>query len=75
MKKEVIGAAVIGALIGVGVGLMIAPKSGKETRKDIVNKAKKIGKKAKELDFDDVKDFVVDKVDNVKKSVKKSKKA
>ena len=38
----------IGGLIGVAVGVLYAPKSGKETREDIARKAEELMDKAKE---------------------------
>ena len=37
---------VIGGLVGVTLGILFAPKSGKETREDIVRKAKEGYEKA-----------------------------
>ena len=71
MNKKVFGAFIAGALIGVGAGILLAPKSGKETRSDIKNKAKKIGKKVKSVDLDDFKEMMLDKVEKTKKSSKK----
>ena len=38
----------IGGLIGVAIGILFAPKSGKETRQDIANKADEFLVKARE---------------------------
>ncbi|MCE5211407.1 MAG: YtxH domain-containing protein [Deltaproteobacteria bacterium] len=38
----------IGGLIGIALGLLFAPKSGKETREDITRRANKMLAKAKE---------------------------
>ncbi len=73
MDKKTVGAFVAGTLIGVGAGIMLAPKSGKETRKDIVKGAKKIGKKAKDMDLEEVKEMMFDKVESTKKAIKKRK--
>ena len=45
----VLGAFLAGALIGVGVGLLLAPKSGKETRRQLADLAKKAQQKAEEM--------------------------
>jgi len=38
----VVGAAIAGAAVGVAAGVLLAPQSGEETRKEIVNKGKEI---------------------------------
>ena len=38
----------IGGLVGVVIGLLYAPKSGKETREDIAEKAKELADKVKD---------------------------
>ncbi len=68
--------AVIGAAVGVAAGLLTAPKSGKETREDIKNKAGDVksqaSKKRDELLFkaeeigDDVRTKVIEAVESVK---------
>jgi gas vesicle protein len=40
-----VGALLIGAAIGAGVGLLIAPASGEEMRADIANKVSDFAKK------------------------------
>ena len=44
--KFILGAA-LGAIGGAIAGVLFAPKSGKETRKDIAEGTKKVAKKAK----------------------------
>lgn len=56
VKKVGVVASAVGA--GVLAGLMLAPKSGKETRKDIKDK------------FDETKDSVENKVDKIKDDLK-----
>jgi len=46
--KYIIG-AIIGAAAGVAAGLLFAPKSGKQTRKMIGEKAKSYAEKGKEM--------------------------
>ena len=45
---ELLKGLVIGGLIGVGLGILYAPKSGKETREDIARKTEDLLGKAKE---------------------------
>lgn len=60
---KIAGAFLIGGLIGAGIALLYAPKSGQETRKDISRAAKKVKKNAIELVDDtihSVNEFVGD---------------
>lgn len=70
-NKEFLTGLMIGGLLGVLVGMVIAPTSGEEAREAIKKK------------FDNLKDFMVDEVEVIKnkiskeplkKTVKKSKK-
>jgi gas vesicle protein len=45
---DLVKGLVIGGLIGAAIGLLFAPKSGKETRQDIADKADELIAKAKE---------------------------
>lgn len=47
-KGDVFVGLVVGGLIGAVIGILFAPKSGKETREDIANKADEVLTKAKE---------------------------
>lgn len=46
--RKVLGSALIGAVVGAVAGVLFAPKSGKETRKDIANKARTLESKAEQ---------------------------
>ena len=48
MAKKGTGKFILGALVGAGLGLLFAPKSGKETRKALVNKADELIQKVKD---------------------------
>ena len=52
--KKIAGAFLVGGLIGAGFALLYAPKSGRETRKDISRAAKRIKRDAVELVDDTV---------------------
>ena len=45
---DIVKGLVIGGLIGAAIGILFAPKSGKETRQDIADKADELLSKAKE---------------------------
>lgn len=64
-KKSGFGKLLAGVGIGVGLGLLFAPQSGEQTRKDIKKKADELIKQLKELDYNEVKDNLVDKIQNL----------
>ncbi len=41
-KKKILGGALIGAALGIAAGMLMAPKEGKELRKDIKKNRTKI---------------------------------
>jgi gas vesicle protein len=47
--KAIAGAFLLGGLLGAGIALLYAPKSGRETRKDISKAAKRVKRDAVEL--------------------------
>lgn len=47
--KTIAGAFLLGGLIGAGIALLYAPKSGRETRKDISKAARRVKRDAVEL--------------------------
>ena len=53
-KGNGLGKFIAGAAIGVGVGVLLAPKSGKETRKDLKDKFDELVEKVKEINVDEV---------------------
>ena len=55
-KKGGLGKFIAGAALGAGLGLLFAPKSGKETRRIIKEKASDLLAKAKEIDVIEVRD-------------------
>ena len=50
-KKSGLGKVAVGAAIGVGLGVLFAPKSGKETRNDIKEKVKTLTSKEYQDEF------------------------
>ena len=69
-KAKGIGKFVAGAAIGVGLGILFAPKSGKEVREDISNKLKEIVHHAKEIDIEEIKEKIMIKVEEIEGELK-----
>ncbi len=65
-NKKGIAKFIAGAAIGVGLGVLFAPKSGKDTRKDIKNKLDELVKQAKDLDIEEVKKDITRRVEDIK---------
>ncbi len=55
--------------IGVGAGMLLAPKSGEELRKDLSKKINELIDKAKEIDVKEVSEDFKLKVTNLKKEI------
>ena len=65
-KKSGLGKLLAGIGIGAGLGILFAPKSGKETRTDLKNKMDEFSVALKDLDINEVKDEFLSKVDEIK---------
>jgi gas vesicle protein len=66
--KKIAGAFLVGGIIGAFVALLYAPKSGRETRKDISKAARRIKKETVDLVDDTIRginDFTSDVKDKV----------
>ena len=69
-KKSGIGKFLLGAGIGVGLGILFAPKSGKETRADLKKKMDELIEKTKNIDIEEVKETIEAKVNEIKEDLK-----
>lgn len=65
-KKSGTGKFVAGLAIGAGLGVLFAPKSGSETRAELKAKLEELWNKAKEIDLEDVKEYIGDKIAAIK---------
>ena len=65
-KKGGLGKLLAGIGIGAGLGLLLAPKSGEETRKELKKKLNDFIEEAKKVDVNEVKDEFLDKVNALK---------
>ena len=70
MSKKGLGKFVLGAAVGAGLGILFAPRSGKETRKMLKDKMDDLVKKAKELDKEEVKEAVIAKINEIKDGIR-----
>ena len=69
MSKKKIALFAAGAAIGAGLGVLFAPRSGKETRKILKDKMDDLIAKARKLSADDVKDAIEAKVNEIKEAI------
>ena len=69
-KKSNTGKFVLGAAVGAVLGLLFAPKSGRETRRIIKEKAGDLLAKAKEIDVIEVRDEIVEKTSSIVEEIK-----
>jgi len=68
MKKGM-GKFVAGAAIGVGLGLLFAPKAGSETRQDLKKKLDELLEQAKNIDAEEVKRDFNKKVQEIREEL------
>ena len=71
-KKEKLaglGKFALGAAIGGALGVLFAPKSGKETRQDLKNKLDELVAKIKKIDKDELVDKIEDKIEEIKEEL------
>ena len=68
-KKGSLLKFVTGMGLGVGVGMLFAPKSGEELRKDLKKKVDELLKKVKEMDVREAADDFVKKINELKSDI------
>jgi len=68
-KSEGVVKFALGAMVGVGVGMLLAPKSGEELRKDLKKKINELVEKAKDIDIKEVSDDLKKRVNELKKEI------
>lgn len=68
-KKSGLGKFIAGIGIGAGLGILFAPKSGEQMRKDLKKKLDEFISEVRDIDVDEVKDEFLKKVDEIKKEI------
>lgn len=63
VKKVALGAAAVG--VEAGLGVLLAPKSGKETRKDLNDKIHQLLDKIKNIDSKELKNEIKNKINEI----------
>lgn len=69
-KGKTLGVLAAGAVIGAGLGVLFAPKSGKETREDLSIAMKKMMEKAKTLTSKESQEAIAKKIKKLEKEIK-----
>ena len=69
IKNTGTGKFLLGAMIGAGLGILFAPKSGSETRRDLKKKMDELVKKVREIDIKEVKEELQDKIAEIKEEL------
>ena len=59
-----------GALLGLGLGVLFAPKSGSETRKELAKQTSLLWDKIRGMDADEIKDKLEKKLNEIEEEVK-----
>ncbi|MDD3341921.1 MAG: YtxH domain-containing protein [Bacilli bacterium] len=65
-QKKGTGKFIIGAIAGLGLGVLFAPKKGSDTRADLKAKVDDLLAKAKEIDIDEIKEQIEIKIEEIK---------
>ena len=68
-KKSGVYKFLTGLGIGAGLGILFAPKSGSETRRELKNKLDEFVAELKNIDINEVKDEFLLKVEEIKKEL------
>jgi len=58
-----------GTFLGIGAGMLLAPKTGEELRKDLKKKINELIEKTKEIDVKEVSDDIKKRVSELKKEI------
>ena len=68
-KKKGLGKLFTGVAIGSALGVLFAPKTGKDTRTDLKKKLDEMLEKVKDLDAKEVKENIESKIEEIKEEL------
>ena len=63
------GKFLTGVAIGVGIGILFAPKSGEETRRELKEKFDELYEKIKDIKIEDVRLAITKKIQEIKDGI------
>ncbi len=63
------GKFIAGVAVGATLGILFAPKKGSETREDLKELFEELMNKIKDIDIDEVKESIANKIADIKKSI------
>ena len=66
MGRKSVGSLVLGVAIGASLGILFAPKKGKETRVQLKEKMLDLVSRAKELSLNDISSMVEEKITEIR---------
>ena len=66
MKKRSIGSLLLGVAVGASLGILFAPKKGKELRVELKEKMLDLVSRAKELSLNDISEMVESKITEIR---------
>lgn len=70
MSKKGFTKFALGAAVGTCLGLLLAPEKGDKTRKKVKESSMKLLEEVKKLDYNELKDNLMQKAENIEKEIK-----